>query len=85
VALRRWVPMPGRPSAFFSEARNTDEAVQVLIEASPEGQRLVAEAYARFEPADGYTEADGVTTSADVFFERSSHPSLRQSDSTTRR
>lgn len=34
------------------------EAVQVLIEASPEGQRLVAEAYARFEPTDGYTEAD---------------------------
>jgi hypothetical protein len=34
------------------------EPLQVLAETSLEGLRLVAEAYARFEPAAGYTEAD---------------------------
>src|SRR5262249_47480206 len=34
------------------------EPLQRLAQMSPEGLRLVAEAYARFEPTAGYTDAD---------------------------
>jgi transcriptional regulator with XRE-family HTH domain len=34
------------------------ESLRVLAETSTEGQRLVAEAYARLEPTEGYTETD---------------------------
>lgn len=45
-------------SVLLGRPERPTEGVHVLAESSPEGLRLVAEAYARFEPADGYTAAD---------------------------
>ena len=44
-------------SIFFKDFEVSREPLQALA-GSPEGLRLVAEAYARFEPIAGYTEAD---------------------------
>ena len=45
-------------SILLKNSESSREPLRVLAGTSPDGQRLVAEAYARFEATTGYTEAD---------------------------